>query len=114
MAPPVVGMGGGYVIGVPMKVSVLAWRLLRNRLPTKDNLAARNIISQESQFCVTGCGDVETAQHLFLSCPVLAPLWGLVRSWIGMSSADPVSLQDHFLQFTNYTSRQRQLHFTKC
>ncbi|MCI74208.1 hypothetical protein A2U01_0095472, partial [Trifolium medium] len=32
-------------------------------------------------------------------CPVIAPLWGLVRTWIGMSSADPISLQDHFLQF---------------
>ncbi|MCI16813.1 hypothetical protein A2U01_0037957 [Trifolium medium] len=61
---------------IPLKVSVLALRLLRNRLPTKHNLAVRNIISQESQFCVTGCGGLETAQHLFLSCPVFAPLWG--------------------------------------
>ncbi|GAU14814.1 hypothetical protein TSUD_50260 [Trifolium subterraneum] len=35
-------------IHVPLKVSVLAWRLWRNRLPTKDNLAARNIIPQNS------------------------------------------------------------------
>ncbi|MCH80408.1 cytochrome P450 [Trifolium medium] len=84
---------------VPLKVSVLAWRLLHNRLPTKDNLATRNIISHESQLCVTGCGGLETAHHLFLSCPIFAPLWGLVRSWIGMSSADPVLLQDHFIRF---------------
>ncbi|GAU14474.1 hypothetical protein TSUD_250140 [Trifolium subterraneum] len=29
---------------VPLKVSVVAWRLLRNRLPTKDNLVRRHII----------------------------------------------------------------------
>ncbi|MCI46407.1 hypothetical protein A2U01_0067647, partial [Trifolium medium] len=30
MAPTAVGVGGGHVRGVPLKVSVLAWRLLRN------------------------------------------------------------------------------------
>jgi hypothetical protein len=34
------------------------------------------------------------------SCPVFAPLWSLVRSWVGISSADPLVLQDHFVQFT--------------
>ncbi|KAK2440989.1 hypothetical protein QL285_012338 [Trifolium repens] len=84
---------------VSLKVSVLAWRLLRNRVPTKDNLVRRNIIPHDSQLCVNGCGGLETAQHLFLSCHVFAPMWGLVRSWIGVSSADPISIQDHFLQF---------------
>ncbi|MCH80856.1 70 kDa peptidyl-prolyl isomerase [Trifolium medium] len=82
---------------VPLKVSVLAWRLLRNRLPTKDNLVRRNIISHDSQLCVSGCGGLETSHHLFLSCPVFAPLWCLVKSWIGISSADPDLLQDHFV-----------------
>jgi hypothetical protein len=35
---------------VSLKVSVLAWRLFMNRLPTKDNLAMRNIIQQDAQF----------------------------------------------------------------
>ncbi|PNX86053.1 glutamate-gated kainate-type ion channel receptor subunit GluR16 [Trifolium pratense] len=90
---------------VPLKVSVLTWRLLRNQLPTKDNLVQRNIISHDSQFCVTGC--LETAQHLFLSCTVFAPLWGLVRSWVGMSSVDSASLQDHFRQFIYSTGGAR-------
>jgi hypothetical protein len=72
----------------PLKVSMLAWRLLRNRLPTKDNLVTRNIISHDTCLCVNGCGTLETANHLFLSCPVFAPLWNLVRSWIGVVSID--------------------------
>ncbi|KAK2372183.1 hypothetical protein QL285_073347 [Trifolium repens] len=67
----------------------MAWRLLRNRLPTKDNLVRRHIIPPDASLCVTGCGGVETAQHLFLSYPVFAPLWGLIRFWIDISSADP-------------------------
>ncbi|MCI17738.1 70 kDa peptidyl-prolyl isomerase, partial [Trifolium medium] len=84
---------------VPLKVSVLAWRILRNMLPTRDNLVARNIISHDARFCVTGCGEPETASHLFLSCPAFAPLWSLVRSWIGIFSVEPESLHDHFVQF---------------
>lgn len=57
-------------IHVLVKVSLLAWRLLRNRLPTKSNLLARGIISHEAQMCVAGCGEVETAQHLFVSCTI--------------------------------------------
>jgi len=69
---------------VPLKVSILAWRLLRNRLPTKANLLARGMLAHDVQLCVSGCGEVETAQHLcFLShiwrvmasCPTLN--WGL-------------------------------------
>ncbi|KAK2432043.1 hypothetical protein QL285_030192 [Trifolium repens] len=41
-----------------------------------------------------------TAQHVFLSCPNFPLLWGLIRSWVGISSADPLSIQDHFMQFS--------------
>jgi hypothetical protein len=82
---------------VPLKVYVLALRLFRNRLPTKDNLVTCNIIQQDVQFCVTGCGELESAQHLFLFCPIFAPLWTSIRSWIGISFADRNLLQDHFL-----------------
>ncbi|GAU40603.1 hypothetical protein TSUD_28090 [Trifolium subterraneum] len=85
---------------VPLKVSILAWRLLRDRLPTKSNLAIRGIITPEAQSCVTGCGEMETAHHLFISCSIFGSLWSSVRSWIGLSSVDPHDLTDHFLQFT--------------
>jgi len=31
----------------------------RDRLPTKDNLAMRGIISQDMQLCANGCGELE-------------------------------------------------------
>jgi hypothetical protein len=60
---------------VPLKVSILAWRLLKNRLPTKSNLADRGVISVEDRLCVTGCGHVEDTNHMFLSCPIFGVLW---------------------------------------
>ncbi|GAU14397.1 hypothetical protein TSUD_249370 [Trifolium subterraneum] len=74
---------------VPLKVSVLACWLLRNRLPSKDNLVARNIIPPNANLCVGGCGEPETANHLFISCPTFAPLWLLVCSWLHMLRQNP-------------------------
>ncbi|GAU30513.1 hypothetical protein TSUD_18930 [Trifolium subterraneum] len=84
---------------VPLKVSVLAWRLLRNRLLTKDNLVARNIILPDASFCVGGCGEPKTVNHLFLSCPAFAPLWLLVCSWLHINAVASEVLQVHFTQF---------------
>jgi len=48
---------------VPLKVVVFAWRLFRNRLPTKDNLVRRGVLYNGSCLCVTGCGDLETVNY---------------------------------------------------
>ncbi|XP_024630811.1 uncharacterized protein [Medicago truncatula] len=85
---------------VPLKVYILAWCLLCNRLPAKANLMARGILVQDAQLCVSGCGEVETAQHLFVCCPIFGELWFHVRHWIGVSKVDPYDISDHFLQFT--------------
>jgi hypothetical protein len=73
--------------------------LLRNRLPTRDNLVRRHIITPDSPALCDWLWGVETTHHLFLSFPVFASLWHLVRGWVGTSTTDPYWLQDHFVQF---------------
>ncbi|PNX63657.1 cysteine-rich receptor-like protein kinase, partial [Trifolium pratense] len=85
---------------VPLKVSIFAWRLLRDRLPTRANLVSRGVLSPTAATCVFGCGAAESAHHLFLSCSIAGSLWDLVRAWIGISLVDSTSLRDHFVQFT--------------
>ncbi|CAJ2634878.1 unnamed protein product [Trifolium pratense] len=92
---------------VPLKVSICAWRLLRDRLPTKANLVTRGILSTEAHLCVFGCGEVESAQHLFLYCSSLGSLWSLVSSWIGSSSVTAQTLPEHFVQFTDSAGGSR-------
>jgi len=53
---------------VPLKVVLFGWRLLRDRLPSKDNLFRRGVIDQASRQCVSGCDSLETSNHLFLHC----------------------------------------------
>lgn len=48
--------------------------------------------------CVTGCGEVETTQHLFFSYRIFRELWYLVCDWIGVYEADPYRTTNHFLQ----------------
>ena len=70
---------------IPSKVSLFVWRLLHNRLPTKDNLVRRRVLHQDDAACVSGCGNSETATHLFLECPIFSSLWSQVWHWLGIS-----------------------------
>jgi len=60
---------------IPAKVSLFVWRLLRNCLPTKDNLMRRRVLQVTDTACVYGCGDSESANHLFLECEILNMVW---------------------------------------
>ncbi|CAJ2666213.1 unnamed protein product [Trifolium pratense] len=85
---------------VPLKVSIFAWRLLRDRLPTRANLVNRGVLSSTANTCVFGCGFAESAHHLFLSCSFAGSLWDLVRDWVDISPVVATTLRDHFAQFT--------------
>ncbi|GAU37863.1 hypothetical protein TSUD_22790 [Trifolium subterraneum] len=79
---------------VPLKVSIFAWRLLHDRLPTKANLVTRGILSPAAHFCVSA---IESAHHLFISCSTFGSLWALVRSWIDITPVESTTLRDHFV-----------------
>nr|ABD28625.2 H+-transporting two-sector ATPase, alpha/beta subunit, central region, related [Medicago truncatula] len=59
---------------VPLKVSMFAWCLFRNRLPTKTNLFLRGIITSKTQLCVSGRGQQNQRLAFVLSFfwPVMA------------------------------------------
>ncbi|XP_024626870.1 uncharacterized protein [Medicago truncatula] len=95
---------------VPLKVYICAWRLFRNRWPTKDNLVRRGVITNDTQLCVTGCGKNETIDHLIIHCPIFGDLWQQIKTWIGLFSVDLQQVLDHYYQFVyssgGYTSRR--------
>jgi hypothetical protein len=95
---------------VPLKVSVFTWRLLRQRLPTRDNLLRRGIIYQDGTFCIGGCGCAETAAHLILQCEVFGSVWHYVYRWVGISFIAPATIGDHFQQFGQLAGLSRSTH----
>ena len=89
---------------------LFAWRLFRDRLPTKDNLFRRGVLDQNSLECVAGCGTVELSDHLLLYCNLFGFVYYLIYGWLGIYVAAPQSLIDHFTQFSYFgdASKVRQ------
>jgi hypothetical protein len=95
---------------IPLKVSIMVWRLLRDRLPTKENLVRRRVLSLDGATCVSGCGHLESANHLFLCCDIFNSLWHHVWSWLGIDFVSSGDLRQHFIQVTNYAGLPRSTH----
>lgn len=87
---------------VSLKMPILAWRLLHDRLPTKINLHICGIVYDMDISCMSRCGHDETTNHLFLHCDIFGSIWHQVRFWLSFSGGDHQSLDAHFLHFTNY------------
>jgi len=86
---------------VPLKVSLFAWRLLRNRLPTKDNLVRRQILHIDDNVCMIGCGTMETADHFLFTCDTFGRVWFLVMQWLHLYFVPPRGNRNHLFQFGN-------------
>jgi hypothetical protein len=95
---------------VPLKISLFAWSLFHNRLPTKDNLIMSVIIQAEASTFLGGCGIQESADHLFITCRHFIQLWTQICSWLGISSIDSFCAHDHFHQFSQLGGFPRQTH----
>jgi len=95
---------------VPLKVSIFVWRLLRNRLPTKDNLLCRRIPYHDDIICAGGCGCPETTCHLLFRCNFYGGLWHLIYQWIDIDFTPPESVREHLHQFGNMAGLSRFTH----
>lgn len=80
---------------VPLKVSLFVWRLLPNRLPTKDNLVRLQILHHADNVCVTGCGSLETADHFLFTCDIFGRVWFLVLQWLHFYFVPPLGIRNH-------------------
>jgi len=89
---------------------MFVWRLLRNRLPTKDNLVRQSVLSHIDAVCVSGCGSSETATHHFLDCDMFGSLWSHVWLWLGISLVPSGDVHQHFIQFINMVGLPRSTH----
>lgn len=64
-----------------------AWKVIRGRLPTKDQLARRTMANQNLNMLCELCNDeMETVQHLFFRCKIAYRVWSEIYKWWGFSS----------------------------
>jgi hypothetical protein len=63
----------------PSKVIVFSWQELLSRLPTRANLVCRGIVpTGEASWCLWCEGEIESENHLLVSCHLSASLGCLV------------------------------------
>nr|GEZ96766.1 RNA-directed DNA polymerase, eukaryota [Tanacetum cinerariifolium] len=65
---------------IPIKVNVLLWRLMLNKLPTRINLDRRGI-EIDSVLYPTCHDELKTVNHSFFNCDLAKDLWSLLAKW---------------------------------
>jgi hypothetical protein len=77
----------------PSKVAGLAWLVLLDRVPTRENLFRRKIIQGEEDQCCVFCGEhTESVQHLFVYCGFVLQIWEQVFVWLRLNFSLPHSI----------------------
>jgi len=92
------------------KVLLTAWRVLHDRLPTRDNLSRRGVpvISPLCPFCNQS---EESSQHLFLDCAFAQQVWSRCYRWIGVLGVHNNDIRNHMLNshLIHLSSKQNQV-----
>ena len=84
-------------IKVPQNALHTVWRILHNRLPTKNNLQARNV-DVGDQRCVFCRAETEIVEHLFFHCVISRKIWMECYNWGKITTMVPNCAAEHFLQ----------------
>ena len=77
---------------------IFGWRVLLDRLPYRVNLERREILVS-SNLCPLCNKDVETLQHLLITCEVAQRLWLKCDNWVGLSTVRSIDIINHFCSF---------------
>ncbi|XP_058783505.1 uncharacterized protein LOC131658199 [Vicia villosa] len=74
-------------VEVPLKIKAFGWRCFKYRIPTKDLLLHRGILSSTSNLGCVFCEDsIESPIHLLLSCRMADEVWKEMACWIGLTN----------------------------
>ncbi|XP_071738779.1 uncharacterized protein [Rutidosis leptorrhynchoides] len=65
---------------LPQKVYIFIWRAIQKKIPVRFEIDKRGI-DLDSTFCPLCELDIETTEHILISCPKTALIWKLVLDW---------------------------------
>ncbi|XP_057444812.1 uncharacterized protein LOC130737058 [Lotus japonicus] len=94
---------------VPSNVKVFAWRLMLDRLQSRQQLLRRGVLHAHDDVSCDFCHvEVETTAHLMSSCPLLRGFWDVCSAWLVIPNVSLVSPCDHLLNFPCHGRTQSQ------
>jgi len=76
-----------------------AWRVILNRVATKDNHRRRGTTLQDTFFALSGLEE-ETVSHLFFTCNIANKVWNMCNRWVGVSTTHHNHSCVHFQNFS--------------
>lgn len=79
----------------PLKVAAIVWRATWDRLPTRENLRRRNILTENDDLSCPICNvQPESANHIFMECTGTFPLWYHCYKWLNLQGSIHNNLKD--------------------
>ena len=78
--------------------TLLAWRLLENKLATRVNMSRRGVLVDSSLCGLCGLEE-ESCCHLFFDCIFARRVWSLCYRWLGVLVASHIEPKSNFDQF---------------
>lgn len=88
------------------KANITAWKILKGRLATADNLSKRGV-PLHSQSCCLCSSAMESISHLLYTCPISSTIWYNIFSWLGVVLVPHSSPIGHFLQVSDLFEKRK-------
>ncbi|XP_058725893.1 uncharacterized protein LOC131597201 [Vicia villosa] len=93
---------------VPFKIKAFGWRLLANRLPTKDLLVLRGISIPSENLNCSFCHIVpENRDHYFFACPCVKRIWRDIAFWIGKDGIGEEESLSNFMDWHSFCKSKK-------
>jgi hypothetical protein len=86
----------------------MVWQLLENRIPTKDSLCHRGVISSDEALCPWCTKGIENSCHLFLHCRFSAAVWNALTRWLGVVIVIAPNVLLSYVIFVTHGSNKRR------
>jgi hypothetical protein len=88
---------------VPSKVTIFGWRLLLDKLPTREALFRKGIITNDQErSCVFCLREVEESHHVFFNCNISRQVWTIIFRWMKARPLAVESSHNHFSLFGEF------------
>ena len=93
----------------PSKILIFAWRVLINKIATRDALSRRGVLRDDAdRRCVLCSSEDETIKHIFLDCRVAKKIWQQVCLWLDVPIVEGEDIQAHFMAFGKLIKGKKQ------
>ncbi|KAL4299736.1 hypothetical protein AHAS_Ahas17G0130700 [Arachis hypogaea] len=91
---------------VPPRIELFTWFVLVGRVNTKDRLSRLGIIERSDNVCVMCSKEIESVQHLFVTCEYAWQVWCAWIRHMGHVWSIPGSIKEHFESWRTMTLRK--------